>query len=42
MGLILRGCYPAGSDMNLMEYQPTNEAEDLVPYVLQFYSLYFQ
>ena len=28
--------------LNLMEYQPTNEAVDLIPYVLQSYSLCFQ
>ena len=41
-GTLKRGCYPTESDMDLMEYQPTSEAVDLIPYVLQFYSLYFQ
>ena len=35
LGHNLRGCYPTDSDMNLMEYQPTGEAVDLVPHVLQ-------
>ena len=42
LGLNMCGCHPTDSGMNLMKYQPTSEAVDLIPYVLQFYSLYFQ